>query len=449
MRTLKLCVVLGLFMATAGVAQALPSNRVGLTPYQDLRFSVNMSGFEIDYSSAGLLDNTGALVTTNAALAYVPAAIDSAAVGYASGGRYVLYDHTGEILADVDATGAFVSGVDLSVVLANSTFTAFGVGVVDNVQNPDGTVHSLPQTYPGGPGTHQQMTFTVANLPLTFVPVVNPGTGTFDTGFDVTTGLATGTTLTTFLPGGVLEIVEDGTTDAQGAPSKVPAPGDGSTLPGELPVSYFDPLGTGTADYYELVANGGSPDFAFNSPVAPAPEFDAAEDTSLVLVHIGGLTGTDSFQADLGGPASPGIVGGGYVAPELAALSDTFSGYAPTAYWTGGRTTFQDKQTSLAIVGGSWASSVLDPSVGFRMTSDVAFGFYQTGSTPTTVGPPGAGQTDPGALPASGATFTFQTPEGGGPEIFGGEVIPEPLTVLGVFLGVGGLAGYIRRRRTS
>ena len=54
---------------------------------------------------------------------------------------------------------------------------------------------------------------------------------------------------------------------------------------------------------------------------------------------------------------------------------------------------------------------------------------------------------DPGALPEDAASFTFQTPDGAGPEIFGGNIVPEPLTMLGVFLGIGGLGNYIRRRR--
>ena len=69
----------------------------------------------------------------------------------------------------------------------------------------------------------------------------------------------------------------------------------------------------------------------------------------------------------------------------------------------------------------------------YIVTADFAFGGKNTG----------AYDSDP-------RTFTFQQGFPGGvgtlTQITGQLIIPEPLTVLGVLMGVGGLAGYIRRR---
>lgn len=437
MRTLKLCMALGLVLALVSPGWALSSNAGKLTNVGDpLRFSVNFSGFEIDYGDV-VDPQTGGVIGsgTGLALGYVPSN-DPGGIGAGRGGLYVLYDSSGTVIADVDAAGANTPGVaNLGLVLANNQFTAFGVGTIDSIQNPDGNTVANPQTRPGGPGDTYQMTFTAADIPVTFVPSVNPVSQTFDTGFDSVTGLGTGTVESDFLPGGVVEILEDRTTDAQGSPLGLPTPGDGSTVAGELPVSYMSGI-----DYYEPAVSGGAGAFAFNSPAA-GPEADAMEAVVLALSHNGALSGTDSFGADWRGPVIPASLPAGYVTAGTPVNHPTLG---PIGIWSGGRTTFRDNDVSLDITGGTWVPMPIADTPGFRMTSDVAFGYYQTGNTATFGGPLG---NDPGALPEDAASFTFQTPDGAGPEIFGGNIVPEPLTMLGVFLGIGGLGNYIRRRR--
>lgn len=419
MRSKILLLTCVMMLAGSGAAWALPANGPALTSLgDDLRFSVNFAGLEIDYGTVTFDVGAPVVVGTGGAIGYVPAAFyPSPGVGL-PGGLFVFFNSAGTVLADVDATGASSSpGVvpNLGAMLTNpaNVFMTYGVGVIDNVQNPDGTVVSFPETYPGAPATTQQLTFVVRDLQLT---ISSPTPASFEASIDGGTGFGTGTLTTSFAANtGIISIFEDAITDVDSRAVMIPAMAGAPA--GELPTAFFDPNTTGGPEYFDPLGGALSP-FRYADPS------DAMETEVLRLTHTGGMLGTDVFNADLRTPAGPNVV----THPTLGALT----------VWTGGRTGFSDPSASLFITGGSWAGTILDPGVGFRITSDVAFGLTQTGT----------GGADPGVLPEDPDTFTFQTPLGGGPEIFGGSVIiPEPLTMMGLVMGGSALAGYLRKRR--
>ena len=420
---LLLCAVLALCVTT-GAFGVLDTNGSKLTNIgENLRVSVNFAGIEIDYGEV-FLDTGGSVTLGNGgALGYVPAAVDPSPSGT---GMFVLYDSAGTVIADVNSSGvSSAPGVfpNLGAVLADprNVFKTFGLGTIDNLQNPDGTVVSFPETFPGAPATTQQLSFVFRDLELT---IASPTPANFEASlqFDPVTTLllGTGTLSTTFRPGtGMFSIYEDATTDVDSRAMMIPAAGGAPA--GELPTSFLDPDGTGLNEYFDPADRTDSSPFRYSDPT------DAQETEVLRLAHTGGMIATDAFNSALRGPLH---VGNG--APVIHPL------FGPITMFSGGRSAFSDNGPSLFPVGGSWLPYPVSDEEGFRITSDVAFGLSQTDSG-----------FDPGALPEDPDTFTFQTPLGGGPEIFGGRVvIPEPLTMLGLLLGGGSLAGYLRKRRS-
>ena len=400
-------------LSSAAYAQ-LPSNGDALLnePGEPVRFSVNMTGMEIDWGTVYLDDQQSVDLGTGAALGYVPETFDptSGPGSGLPGGLFVLYDSQGQIVADVNAAGLSSSAGFPNLVSVftdpRNSLRAFGVGIIDNVQAPDGELATVPQTFPGAPATTQQLTFAFRDLELR---INSPTPANFEAAQATDPDLGpygTSSLTSIFSPdAGLLSIFEDSSTDADSRASGIAA--NANAPAGELPVDFFDPMDTGANEYFD--ATGTDPAFRF------VDSSDPDQTEVLRLDHIGGMQTTEVFNTDLRTIQHP-------IWGEVTVVS-------------GGRSSFSDNQESLIVVGGDWAGEILDPGVGFRITTDVAFGLTQTGG----------GSANPGVLPEDPYTFTFQTPGAGGPEIFGGRIVPEPVTL--TLLGAGLLAVAARRRR--
>jgi hypothetical protein len=453
MRILKIVGLAGLILAVTGTAGAnttLPPNAQFLEACTGLRFSMSIAGLEIDYGQ--VVDPVTQNVIaqgTGIAIGYIPDGLDPSGVGN-SGGRFVMYTNVvgvPTVVADVDSFGVssqpnpLAPGYipNLAAVLANpqNVFTAYGVGQVDSLQQK-GQAKCYPHVSPTGAGNSQQMTFTVNDLQLaigspSWETLPFPGSPGYVTNLPAYPNAPGGGLVTSFVPNtGLVHFVEDPSTDVDalswtalmGAPAL------------ELPTGLMSGM-----TYYNPAATNGA--WSFSEVGAGTGDNDGV---IVALVHNTlnapfQALGLDSFNADLRGPAGlstgPVVVypaghpWAGFVYPAGHPLAGQ-----PMAFWSGGATSFQDGGPSWAIVGGSWKDTVLDDTP-FQINSNVRFGAHQTGIIDGT----------PGVLPEDPLTFTFQSPRGGGPEIFGGHVIPEPMTMIGVFMGVGGLGGYIWRKR--
>ena len=215
----------------------------------------------------------------------------------------------------------------------------------------------------------------------------------------------------------------------------------------------------------------GTPD---GSVIHELPVRDEAVDTNAVpggdlLVSLSDGTYYDRFGsgwpelAFAGDPADDDYVLWSFVGnpDSIFTVRETFN--------LGGAETFIDAATGV-LVYISGPSSIMDPFVsGFGLVGQLIPGVSLApgGKTDGGVGWGNKylfgeyqitadfrfGAENTGAWDSDYNTFTFQQGEPGSvgtlTQLKGMILIPEPLTMLGVFMGVGGIAGYIRKRRLA